>query len=504
MTIFKNPVITVFLTLLTLLLGLTSCNASLNSVKKNPVLASNEIRGKGQIQLTVYVDPYSYENLINKKWDAKGKEYYRNVCKGPILSGYTEMFTRSMENIWGHPANDSNQGYIVCSVSAGKIKHRMWGIAPTAATLCYYALMGGPVGHMHYERYYDFDIYDATGIKIRSYHIKGTKNQIQSLYSPSAQAGIELSAFKSAIKEFQKQYCRDIHDIERQLKTGIYNYTHQEFFRNPDCDEVLRGQFYTDALPSHEELNDRLNQTPDDYATLGLMIKANITEGKYTEALKCLDQYINLNPTCEIIYPYYQKAYLFHLLKREKEAFEASAAALQIHPTFDENRRFLIQLLLQEGNYTDAKKLTDTALYLSPDDIGYLEMEKILSDAIERSNDNMDSMEREELMQRIAASRMVTAASQTAIVGLATLSNSKNSTAPQSQTYSGPINNARHKLSTNKTCSSCGGKGWIVGNSTPSFSSSTETYCDDCHRIVSSSHSHDSCPACNGKGSVKY
>lgn len=52
------------------------------------------------------------------------------------------------------------------------------------------------------------------------------------------------------------------------------------------------------------------------------------------------------------------------------------------------------------------------------------------------------------------------------------------------------------------TCSLCGGKGWIAGNKTPTYGSTTTRWCDACRQEVAASHSHDQCPSCGGKGTI--
>lgn len=52
-----------------------------------------------------------------------------------------------------------------------------------------------------------------------------------------------------------------------------------------------------------------------------------------------------------------------------------------------------------------------------------------------------------------------------------------------------------------KTCSTCRGKGWIAGFSTPNYGASGQRWCDACQELVNPSHSHDRCPSCRGTGS---
>lgn len=53
------------------------------------------------------------------------------------------------------------------------------------------------------------------------------------------------------------------------------------------------------------------------------------------------------------------------------------------------------------------------------------------------------------------------------------------------------------------TCSYCTGKGWVPGNSTPSYGSSTKSYCNECEKMVIPSHSHDRCSSCMGRGYIE-
>lgn len=45
-------------------------------------------------------------------------------------------------------------------------------------------------------------------------------------------------------------------------------------------------------------------------------------------------------------------------------------------------------------------------------------------------------------------------------------------------------------------CSFCKGKGWIPGNSTPTYGNTGTYKCKECDIFVTQSHSHDRCPSC--------
>ena len=51
-----------------------------------------------------------------------------------------------------------------------------------------------------------------------------------------------------------------------------------------------------------------------------------------------------------------------------------------------------------------------------------------------------------------------------------------------------------------QTCSTCKGKGWIPGHSTPTYVVTSKYYSNECGEVVNPSHSHDKCPSCNGRG----
>lgn len=53
------------------------------------------------------------------------------------------------------------------------------------------------------------------------------------------------------------------------------------------------------------------------------------------------------------------------------------------------------------------------------------------------------------------------------------------------------------------TCSYCNGKGWVIGNSTPTYGNMGTKWCDECHDYFVRSHSHDRCPSCMGRGVIK-
>lgn len=71
-------------------------------------------------------------------------------------------------------------------------------------------------------------------------------------------------------------------------------------------------------------------------------------------------------------------------------------------------------------------------------------------------------------------------------------------------TYSGSYdnNNTNTKKTNNsgkKTCSFCGGTGWITNDDAPDFTGGTK-WCSRCNKEVRMSHSHEKCPSCGGSG----
>lgn len=61
-------------------------------------------------------------------------------------------------------------------------------------------------------------------------------------------------------------------------------------------------------------------------------------------------------------------------------------------------------------------------------------------------------------------------------------------------------NNNNNSVTYNETCTICDGRGWIEGSSTATYGDTSQYYCNECGKIVNSSHSHNTCPGCNGKG----
>ena len=67
-------------------------------------------------------------------------------------------------------------------------------------------------------------------------------------------------------------------------------------------------------------------------------------------------------------------------------------------------------------------------------------------------------------------------------------------------TYSGGYdNNNTNTNSGKKTCSFCGGTGWIANDDAPDFTGGTK-WCSMCNKQVRMSHSHEKCPSCGGSG----
>lgn len=63
-------------------------------------------------------------------------------------------------------------------------------------------------------------------------------------------------------------------------------------------------------------------------------------------------------------------------------------------------------------------------------------------------------------------------------------------------------NNTNNNTNTNsgkKTCSLCGGTGWIANDDAPDFTGGTK-WCSMCNKQVRMSHSHEKCPSCGGSG----
>ncbi len=70
--------------------------------------------------------------------------------------------------------------------------------------------------------------------------------------------------------------------------------------------------------------------------------------------------------------------------------------------------------------------------------------------------------------------------------------------------YSAPDNGSLSTTSSSqKKCSLCGGKGWIVGNKTPVYEMG-EMYCSECGGFFPNSHSHEPCPSCQERGYVNF
>jgi len=88
-------------------------------------------------------------------------------------------------------------------------------------------------------------------------------------------------------------------------------------------------------------------------------------------------------------------------------------------------------------------------------------------------------------------------------VGAAQASNNSNVYSNQSG-YNAPAYGSSSSTSqTQRQCTLCNGKGWIVGNSTPVYDMG-EMYCGECGGYYPNSHSHNRCPSCQGRGYLNY
>lgn len=474
---------------------LCSCNASLQKASKHSVAPASKYAVSAKHKFATFIEPASYENLSENRLSKEAYQIYRSQ----ILDEYSKMFDRSMSNIWGTSARKPYSGYIVCSVKSGKTATKCWGVAPMILTCCWYTLFGGPFGHTTYKREYVFDIYDIFGHKIKSYTVKGKKNQVMSLYSDSHLSSIELQAFKSALKDFQKSFISDLGAIDNQLERSARDYINAS---KEERDMVMCSWIDTNTLPSDEELVAAVRDVPDDYVGWGLMAEKNILDGDYISALKSIDRYLELNPGCTIIRPHFKKALLCNMLSKKDEALKSAIAAYLLEPSFEPSRSLLVTLLMNEGCFGDAKKLVDEELGLHPGNVQYIEAQKELKNLITESENAIQKNEEAEALGRAAAIQIIQTANQQTMSYLSTIKSSGQSYYGSRVTTIDKNDNVGRLKTKTKECSMCHGKCWIVSNDTPSFGSSTMTYCDECHREVPASHSHKQCPSCRGKGFV--
>lgn len=482
-----------------ILIVLSSCNASLKKASKNSVALPKECVLLNKYCLNTYFDANSYGNLYSTKMHSEDKERF-DIYKNEIVDECSKMFDRSMSNVWGKNTSRIPSGYVICTIKSGKMSNKLWGLAPMILTCGNYVLMGGPVGHTNYKREYVFDVYDNSGNLIKTYTIEGKKNQIKSLVTTSQQSSIELQAFKSALKKFQKLYFNDYSSIEASISRN--NKKIESDMHDEDREErivTMCSWIDSNVLPSDEELQQAITVAPEDFVGWGLLIEKNLSDQRYYEALQNVDKYIELNPTCNIIHPYLKKAVICKLLTRDTEAMKNAFTAFQLEPDYLPARSLLVSLLIEEGCFSDALKYVDEELANNPGNIDYLQIQKDLNNYIAQSKENIKKdKEAEQLRQAMAMSAMADA-NRVFAQSITNITNLKNPSQPANNAQYIPQNRSSQISAKEKECSMCKGKGWIVSFDTPTFDSSTSRYCDECHREVYASHSHKTCPSCKGR-----
>ena len=396
-------------------------------------------------------------------------------------------------------------GYVKCSLVSQKQNTTYWELFPTFLTFGFYCCFGGPLAHTNLDREYRFDIYDAVGNQIKTYTFKGRGKNQHSLLSSTNWSGTELMAFRSALKKFEIAASKDANFINRKLKEGSERFN--TIINKPigEREMVLADWLNSGEMPTERELDNAIITAPEDFVGWGLRAISNADKGLYTIALADIEEYIKLNPICNIIRPYFLKAALLYKLDRIGDAYEAICVADKYYPQDEVILLMKGSLLSEAGAYNIALSVFEEASRINPNNVETLKTISQLRKICQQLVADRERADIDEANRRAMAMQMLSNATSNAAISISNIvqpnkTNSQsfiaNSAAQKSNGNSGE---SRTKT---RTCSMCNGKGWIAGTSTASFDSSTSYYCEDCHREVPSSHSHDICPSCMGKKEI--
>lgn len=482
----------IFVALSVALLILTACNPSLEKVSSQANRHDSNYSSNTLVPLTVIYAPSSIDK-IGLKWEDVGLTY-----KADVYSSSLNMMNFDLrQNSFRQNKSDFN-GYVRCDLVGRKEKLKVWGIAPAIVTCLYWTLLGGPFGHCTFERDFKFDIINAEGDIVKTYYIKGKKNNSHSLYSANNYDGTDLAAFKDALKKLEKQLAEDSNELNASLIASSNEIRRQIERPFTDRDLLLAEWLNSGVYPSVWEMNQAIADAPDDYVAWGLRAMYNYENEKYTAALVDLDKYCSLNPTCKILRPHFYRAEILYSFNRKDEALEALQLAKAYYGE-DENFLLLEGAIFSDcGALEPALKSMQTAVAINSDNLSAIQCIANLKQGIEDMRAEKRRQKQEEQMRRAMAIAQVSNAMTNISNSLTQINNSQYSTV-QTNTRTNGVTTNQTSIVKTKDCSMCHGKGWIAGTSGVSFSSSHSYYCDECHREVPSSHSHDQCPSCRGK-----
>ncbi|MCM1452544.1 MAG: tetratricopeptide repeat protein [Clostridium sp.] len=463
------------------------CNTSIEKAVSKPNNVKAEERGLN-VPLQTFITPDIFKG--------KDQEGYTPAFKDNVYSSAAGLMSADIAlNSNNSMRNHNFNGLIKCSVSYSKNKTRMWGvvlIVPTCG-LC-------PLGHINFERMYNFEIYDAMGKRVTSFSIKGKKNNVMNILSSFNYDGTEVMTLKNALKEFYKQSAKHANAINARLATASKELNDKINGGVTERDITMAEWLDSDEELPIEVINQALEDAPEDYVGWGLRIQHFMNRKKYNDALSDIQMYCYLNPACQIIKPYYLKADVLYRLGRKNEALEALQFAKAYHPSKSDIQIFEGMIYSEMGMVSSAIKSFENAVKINPDDE---ESIKILGELRERKGEleEMRNQEQiEEWNRKSAAMNMMANALNNTAQSLSTLSSNSGKTNTQNYQNTNIESGNSSRVKT-KDCSLCDGKGWIVGNSTASFAGGSK-YCDECKKTVHESHSHDQCPACRGTGKV--
>lgn len=487
--------------LLLICLFLCSCNASIEKVANKSVSINKKYQGAIQYPLVPILDVESVNGLGIKDVEL-GAHHYDLVSRYAL-----NVFESDLQNnLFVKGDNGDYNGYIKCSLVSDRAKTKVWGIIPSVLTLFIYNCLGGPIAHLTLERIYRFDIYDAFGNNVKTYILKGVGKSKGSLYASSNFDGTELTAFRDALKKFEEEAGKDANFINSRLGEAAYAMKAKRNRQVGERDMILADWLNSGEMPSEQELNDAVAKAPDDYVGWGLRAVKNANQGQFTASLNDMNEYCRLNPTCEIIRPYYYKAILLYQLNRKSEAFEALCVADKLYPN-DESVALLKGTILYEcGAYSAALSLFEDASRINPDNTDTYQTISQTRDICRQLAEDRKQANIDESMRRAQAMQIMSNAMSNTAASIASLNAQKHG---QSGSYGNAVTNTNQSSSGSslsrtkkRTCSMCHGRGWIAGTSGVSFDSSTSYYCKECGREVPSSHTHDTCPSCRGEKEI--
>lgn len=476
-----------------------SCNAPIESIVKKPIKIDENFQSTISYKLLPIVDIESLRELKIK--DVELGDYHCNLIQKHIIK---DMESDLNTNLFSFSDKTNYSGYVKCTLVSQKQKSGYWEFVPSILTLWYYALCGGPICHTTLKREYRFDIYDAMGTIIKSYTFIGKGKNQHGLYSKSNWDGTELKAFRSALKQFEIAASKDAYLINHELRKGSDDFNAKASRSIGEYELALANRLNSGNMPTERELNKAISTAPDDFVGWGLRAINNADKGQFTNALSDIEKYCKLNPTCDIIRPYYYKAIILYKLSRLGEAYEALCVANRIYPKVEAINLLRGSILYEEGAYDVALDAFEEALEINPNNTETFKTISQLRNVCKQMQTDRRNADINESLRRAMAMQMLSNASSTAMSSIGNMVNPSNSSI-QTSVYNLPnLSNGgtRQSHTVTRECSMCHGKGWIAGTSTVSFASSHPYYCEECHREVPSSHSHDTCPSCKGKKEI--